>query len=409
MVFLRPGVTQDTFFPEIVSVKKTPEISAKLRRLDLDLLLEKEGRIFIVAGPNELELLGCENIPFILEKQRFPIRQQNRFTLQGGVNGAFHTYQEVEQELAEIEAAFPHLAKRVLIGTSIEGRNITAIKISDNPDIDEAEAEIVFLGCHHAREWISVEVPLMLAQYLTEAYSTSDRIKAILDEKEIWIVPLVNPDGLEYSIHVYRYWRKNRRDNGDGTYGVDLNRNYGYMWGIDDIGSNPNPMSFTFRGPAPFSEPESCAVRDLVAAHNFSALISYHNYSQVILYPWGFTDQPAPNATTLEDLARMMTESMEQVHGRQYAYGQGGAFFYPTNGGTVDWALGVFNIPSFTIELPPTSSQYGGFFNAEGDIRSIFEENLAAALKLLEWAEIPEETDLLNQINILIKIIFLYT
>jgi len=407
LAIIPPVVSQDSYLPQIVSVNKTPQILAKIRKLDLDLLMEEKGRIYIVAGPAELVQLEQENIPFTMEKHRFPARSQDRLASLSSVNGAFHSYQEVEQELMEIESAYQHIARRVIIGSSIEGRNITAIKISDNPELNEDEAEVVFFGCHHAREWISVEVPLLLAKHLTEAYTKNERIKTIVDSKEIWIVPLVNPDGLEYSIHVYRYWRKNRRDNGDGTFGVDLNRNYGYMWGIDDTGSNPNPISFTYRGPAPFSEPESCAVRDLVAAHNFSALISFHNYSQVILYPWGFTDQPAPNNKTLEELARMMVDSIEQVHGRKYAYGQGGAFFYPTNGGTVDWALGEYNIPAFTVELPPTSSQYGGFFNAEEDIRSIFEENLAAALSLLEWAAEPAKTDLWIQLPIVVVKLFL--
>jgi carboxypeptidase T len=202
----------------------------------------------------------------------------------------------------------------------------------------------------------------------------------------VWIVPLVNPDGLEYSIHFYRYWRKNRRDNGRGSFGVDLNRNYDFKWGLDDEGSSPISDAIDYRGPSPFSEPETQAIRDLVGGHNFKALVSYHSYSQVILYPWGHTYDPSPWDSLMEDLARNMSDRIQQTTGRVYEFGQAGSSLYLTNGDTVDWALGVHQVPGFTIELPPIDFEYGGFFNPEADITSIFQENLQAALYLIGWA-----------------------
>ena len=105
-------------------------------------------------------------------------------------------------------------------------RNVYAIKLSDNVTADENEAEVLFLGCHHAREWIAVDVPLKIAQHLAANYAGDPQIRSLLDRSEVWILPVVNPDGLEYSIHVYRYWRKNRRDNGNGSFGVDLNHRF---------------------------------------------------------------------------------------------------------------------------------------------------------------------------------------
>jgi hypothetical protein len=260
------------------------------------------------------------------------------------------------------------------------------MKISDNPALDEGEAAVFFLGCHHAREWISVEVPYLFGEYLLEHYGTDPRVRDLVDRSEIWIVPLVNPDGLEYSIHVYRYWRKNRRANPDGSYGVDINRNYGYQWGCDDLGSSPDPASGVYRGPAPFSEPETQAVRNMFLQHGPQALVSFHSYSQVILYPWGYANVPTPADAELRDIARTMSDLMASVRGTVYGFGRAAASLYLTNGDTTDWSFGLAGIPSFTIELPPVDVQDGGFFNAEAEIGGIFLENLPAMLYLAEYA-----------------------
>lgn len=377
--------------PEIIAVCSTPEITARLQGLDLDLLMSREGRLFFVIDRDRLSELSEAGIPFTLETTRFaPAFPGHDDSLppitQGGINGDFHSYAETESALQALAEAHPDIVRLEVIGLSLEGRNITAVKISDFAAADENEAEILFLGCHHAREWISVEVPLLLAEELAGGYATDPKVRGLVDNAEIWIVPLVNPDGLEYSIHYYRYWRKNRRDNGNGTYGVDPNRNYGYMWGLDNEGSNSNPSSLTYRGAGPFSEPESRAVRDLMESRNFSVLASYHNYSQVILYPWGYTDQASPMDDLLHDMAAEMSARMQAVHGTFYDFGRGGADLYVSNGGTTDWALGVLGIPAFTIELPPVDVASGGFFNAEESIRPIFEENRAAAYYLIEWS-----------------------
>jgi murein tripeptide amidase MpaA len=127
-----------------------------------------------------------------------------------------------------------------------------------------------------------VEVPLYVAKHLAENYATDPHIRDLVDQAEVWIVPLLNPDGLEYTIHFYRYWRKNMRDNENRTYGVDPNRNYDYMWGNDNEGSSAISSSYVYRGPAPFSEPETQAIRDLFAQRDFQVSINYHNYSQVM-------------------------------------------------------------------------------------------------------------------------------
>jgi carboxypeptidase T len=372
--------------PEIISLAKTPGVAARLQSPGFDPLFEWEGRIYVLTGPREIRKLASEQISFRLESSNFPALKARSAHVLDGINGAYHSYAELEAELRDLERSFPQLARLFVIGISLENRNIYALKISDNVSRDEEEAEVLFLGCHHAREWISVEVPLLLARFLLERYAADPVARRSVDNGEIWIVPLVNPDGLEYSMKFFRYWRKNRRLNPDGSFGVDLNRNYGYSWGYDDQGSSPEPTSEVYRGPSAFSEPETRAVRDLFIQRHFQALISYHSYSQVILYPWGFTTTPTDKDALFESLASSMANQMQAVNGRIYGYGRSGDSFYLTNGDTTDWAFGITGIPAFTIELPPVDQLGGGFYNPEQDIGPIFRENLPAALELIEWA-----------------------
>jgi carboxypeptidase T len=372
---------------EIIRIEKDKgnRKAKELRALNLDLLMEKDGGIYIVASPEDRSALEAKNIRYCIESQAFYPGAQGQYTIQSGVNGEFHSYPELERDLMALADSYPGLAQVMDIGDSLEQRNIYALRISDNVGMQENEASIIFLGCHHAREWISVEVPFLLGKYLVENYSSDEEVKRLVDNCDIWIVPLVNPDGLEYSIHFYRYWRKNMRDNGDGTYGVDLNRNYGYKWGWDNEGSSPDTASEVYRGPGPFTEPEIQAVRSLFEQQDFQALVTYHNYSQLILYPWGYTEEASDQEDLLSAIGDEMSRLMETVNGRYYAADRAGAGLYLTNGDTTDWSFGVYGIPSYTIELPPDSSITGEFFNAESDIQPIFQENLPAALYLIDW------------------------
>jgi len=381
-----PLKAQDYWNTEIISVEKEQETTKKLMKMDLDLLMEWNNRIYIIVGFDDFVKLHQENIPYTLETFNFYPYKQREVSIQGGLNGRYHSYAEVERDLLALQDSYSQIARVIDLGDSLEGRNIYALKISDNVYQDEQEAEVFFVGCHHAREWISVEVPFLLGKYLVENYDTNSQIKDLVDECEIWIVPLLNPDGLEYSIHFYRYWRKNRRDNGNDSFGVDLNRNYSYNWGFDNEGSSPSPFSDVYRGPAALSEPETQVIGDLLAERNFQAVISYHSYSQVILYPWGFTNQPTTEDQLLDQIAATMSGLMLAVNGTIYEYGQAGEDLYFTNGGMIDWSFGTYNIPSYTLELPPIDRAHGGFFNAEEDIQPIFEENLPAMLYLIDWS-----------------------
>ncbi|MGB3459450.1 MAG: M14 family zinc carboxypeptidase [Halobacteriota archaeon] len=306
---------------------------------------------------------------------------------------SYHSYSSLETDLKNLVDRYPNITKVYDIGDSwektvgIADRDIFAIKISDNVTNEEDdEPDILFMGGIHAREWISVEVPLYLAKYLLDHYGTDQKVKQLVDSREIWIVPLVNPDGLEYSRTYDRNWRKNCRDNGDGTFGVDPNRNFGYNWGL--AGSSGDPTKETYRGVAPFSEPETQAIRDFVATHEFYASISYHSYSQLVLYPWGYTKDAAPHKEQLSKMAEDMANAIKDVHGMNYTPRQA-SNLYRASGDSDDWLYGAYNIAAFTVELrPKTLWDCGGkpFELPEDQIIPTCEENIPAALYLIEWS-----------------------
>ncbi len=345
----------------------------------LDRLYVKDEFIYLLAKPNEVRELRSSNFKFETQD----VRSQAAFSTSGGINGAYHSYTETETVLQELADTYPGLCTLVSLGQSIEGREIYAIRIT-NLAVNTVKKQFHIMGCHHAREWISVEVPLQFAQWLLENHSSNPRVQTILSQAEINIIPIVNPDGLEFSIYTYRFWRKNRRLVERYVYGVDLNRNYGYKWGIDDFGSSPDPTSAVYRGASPFSEPETDAIRRFIEANPPAGAISYHNYSQIILQPWGYTSEAPYDVELLNYIAGEMAERIRQVSGRIYDWGDD-EDFYSTNGDTEDWIYGTFRVPSYTIELPPSEFINGGFITPDEIIDSIAAEQRAALLYFIEY------------------------
>ena len=307
--------------------------------------------------------------------------------------GQYHTYDETEAALGDLVATYPALADTFHIGHAYGPtyRNITVIKISDNVHVDEDEPEVLYMGDHHARELMSVEIPLKFATYLLQNYGTDATVTNYVNTREIFIIPVMNPDGLAYvqanhSGSSNNWWRKNRRNNGDGTYGVDLNRNYSYEWGYDNIGSSSSTSSEVYRGPGPFSEPEMQALRDFCAARHFTCWLSYHSYGELLLYPWGYISGFTPDQNVFAALGA------ELAAGTGYAVGNPAlGTIYITNGDSDDWAYGEImqknRIFGFTPEV--NSAAQGGFAPAESYIQPTFDLLLNMNLTLLKYADNP--------------------
>jgi PKD repeat protein len=269
---------------------------------------------------------------------------------------SYHNYSQIRDHVYAIQAQHSDIAIVYDIGDSWEkkqgksNRDILAVKISDNVSSDEDEPEVLVVALNHAREWTTSEIALELVDNLTDEYQNDSRLSWLVDNREIWIVPVVNPDGLDYSLTTDEWWRKNRRLNYDGSYGVDLNRNYnGSMNGDPDgewggAGSSHNPPDEIYCGMYAFSEPETQAVRDLIMAHDFEIALDFHSYSNWVMWPWGYTyELPPDNA----DLVRIGTE-FANLNG--YYPAQSSELYF-TTGDSIDWMYGGEDVYAFCFEV----------------------------------------------------------
>nr|CBH38710.1 hypothetical secreted protein, zinc carboxypeptidase family [uncultured archaeon] len=388
-IFIASAIgTADSNAKKLVSVYiENQDDVDSLSDLGLDIWEVDQGRV--IARVYDSQIIDLKGKGYSVELLRGKIFELGAVPVSSQTS--YHTYSSLKTDLKNLVDLYPNISRVYDIGDSwektveIADRDILAIKISDNVTNEEDdEPDILFMGGLHAREWISVEVPLYLAKYLLDHYGTDQKVKQLVDSREIWIVPLVNPDGLEYSRTYDRNWRKNRRDNDDGTFGVDPNRNFGYNWGL--AGSSGDPAKETYRGVAPFSEPETQAIRDFVATHEFYASISYHSYSQLVIYPWGYTKDAAPHKEQLSKMAEDMANAIKDVHGMNYTHRQA-SNLYRASGDSDDWLYGAYNIAAFTVELRPKNLWDGGgkpFELPEDQIIPTCEENIPAALYLIE-------------------------
>ena len=298
-----------------------------------------------------------------------------------GLLTAYHSYDEMVQELQTISSDHPTITVLEVIGSSIEGRDIYAMKVSDSASLDEEEPEVLFTGLHHAREPITVEICLDLLNYLTDNYGVNPQVTSLVDERETWVVPIVNPDGYEYAQNVDAWWRKNRRYNAGGTRGVDINRNYGYRWGWDNAGSSSYGGDETYRGTGPFSEPETRAVRDLSEAHDFSLTITHHSYGNWILYPWGFVYGPTHDDVAMAGIG----SELSTMHG--YTDGRTATTLYKTNGDFTDWQYGETGRKSSNLSY--TIETGSDFYPPDNMIPQLIQEGRDHNLYFLSVADRP--------------------
>ena len=291
-----------------------------------------------------------------------------------GSMGGFLTYDEIVTELDSMIMMYPNLvSQKISIGTTLQGRNIYMVKISDNPNANENEPEILYNAMHHSREPQSMMQLFYFFYYILQNYGTNDEATHLINNRELYFIPVVNPDGYAYNELIAPsgggMWRKNRKDNGDGTWGIDLNRNYSYQWGYNDIGSSPDGNSNLYRGIAPFSELETQAMRDLVLAHDFKIVLNYHTYGDLNIYPWGHKYEHTIDSVIFNGRGRAMK------HENHYDTGPSALTLYEVNGEANDWLYGEQTtkpkIFGMTTEIGKT-----GFWPFISEIVPLSEENL---------------------------------
>jgi carboxypeptidase T len=316
-----------------------------------------------------------------------------------GNMGGFYTYEEFLEHLDSMVAQYPNLITiRQPIDTflSHEQRPIYWVKISDNPNVNETEPEVLYTAVHHAREPESLTQLIFYMYYLLENYGSNDEVTHLVNNTEMYFIPMLNPDGYIRNQMTDPsgggLWRKNRRDNGDGTFGVDLNRNYGHEWGYDNSGSSPTASSETYRGPSPFSEPETQAVKWFAEQHEFDLALNYHAFGNYVIYPWGYIESPlSPDSNAFTAFAESLTADNNYVSGTGYQ-----TVGYATNGDSDDWMYGEqTSKPKIYSMTPEVGNSGDGFWPTASRIEPIAKENLKPNLLLSHFAGnymVAEET-----------------
>ncbi|AWW37848.1 M14 family metallopeptidase [Streptomyces cadmiisoli] len=306
----------------------------------------------------------------------------------------YHNYAEMTSAISSLVAANPGIASQRVIGTSYQSRNIVAVKISDNVGTDEAEPEVLFTHHQHAREHLTVEMALYLLRELTSDYGTDSRVTNMVNNREIWIVPDLNPDGGEYDIATgsYRSWRKNRQPNSGSSYvGTDLNRNWNYRWGCCG-GSSGSTSSETYRGSAPESATEVRVVANFVRSRvvggqqQIKAGIDFHTYSELVLWPFGYTYSDTTTGMTADDRNAFAAVGGKMAASNGYTAEQS-SDLYITDGSIDDYLWGSQKIFGYTFEMYPSSASGGGFYPPDEVIERETSRNRDAVLQLLENAD----------------------
>lgn len=371
------GGTRPLYHLAVVDIAGATDLD-RLLALDLDLAacqaLELGARTVdvIAHGDQDLARLRAAGLPFQVairdlethyaqELARFGPFQAETLTppVGQGAMGGHYTLAQMEAILDGFAQTYPGLCSpKTSIGTSLQGRDIWVVKISDNVAQSENEARAYFDAVHHAREPVSMTATLDFMDWLLSSYGTDPDATFLVDERELYFVPCVNPDGYEFNRQNSPggggMWRKNRRANADGTTGVDLNRNYATGWSAPNGGNSTNGSSDTYRGTAPFSEPESAAIEAFMTGMGFSQSCSTHTYTDVLLYPWGWQTGGPANAADYEALAQRFVDDSGVPAGPVSTQ------LYIAAGGAVDHHHAAHGAISWTPELGRANE--GGFW-----------------------------------------------
>lgn len=358
--------------------------------IDLEGAIGKVGDAFeVVVSENDLSMLRQQGFEVLIQiddiskfyTQRLYVGKYNALGFGYGSMGGYYTYTEILQQLDSMKLLYPSLiTSKQVIGSTIQGRSIYAVKISDNPDVNEVtEPAVLYTALTHSREPQGMMTVLYYMWWLLQNYGTDPEATHLINNRQIWFIPIISADGYVYNQVTYPngggMWRKNRRLNSDGSYGVDLNRNFGpyEYWNAPNGGSSTIPSSDTYRGTAPFSEPEDATIRDFIAGRNIKACLNYHTYSNLLVYPYGALVHETPDSLIYREYAKDMTTFNGYVYGTdQQTVG------YSTRGNSDDFMYDgdLINNGKIFAMTPEVGSVSDGFWPATIRIFPLAQENL---------------------------------
>lgn len=329
-------------------------------------------------------------------------------------NTVFRTYSGeggIQEELAAQAKSHKQIAALEVIGQTVNGVDISAVRVTKNPSRikDGKRPTTVYIGAQHAREWITPEMVRRLLDHVLDNYGKDPTITRLVNTTEMWFIPVANPDGYDWTFQDgQRLWRKNLADNdGDGVItgldGVDINRNFPTRWGYDNEGSSPNIANETYRGPAPGSEPETQALDTLFARITPEFFVNYHSAAELLLHGVGWqVATPSPDDVLYE--AMVGDDANPAVPGYDPDIS---AELYTTNGDTDSHMQEAYGTLGFTPEMstcetasaanpddqwePDDCGSVFEFPDDEALIEAEFERNIPFALAVAGSADDPDD------------------
>jgi hypothetical protein len=397
--------------PVLVRIYFTDVIELNLLAATLDIweIDHESGSLLALVRPHHFQAISQSSFRVELDYASTALLDQQYQFLPDQTHGipgfpCYRTVEETYTDLAQLSTEHPALATWIDIGDSWEkdtpggasGYDLYTLVLT-NSAIPGPKPKLYLISAIHGRELPTAELATRFAEYLVENYSSDPDITWLLDYAEVHITPHANPDGRKIAENG-EFWRKNT-DNDDGCldaslWGTDLNRNSSFKWG--GVGASASSCDDTFRGPAPSSEPETQSLQNYAASifpdqrgpgdtdpaqENASGLfITLHSFGNLVLFPWGWTDDVAPNDTSLETLGRKFGFFTN------YQVCQSGEFgcIYQTSGSTDDWIYGELGVASYTFELGSTFFESCDYF-----ADSILPDNLQTLVYALKAARRP--------------------
>jgi carboxypeptidase T len=335
-----------------------------------------DGLMQVVASPKQADTLRAKGYSLELtgdfaamlkKRSGGPSTKAGAADFPAGDEG-YHT---IDEMIAEVQqAATDHAAITQLssVGKSFEGRDIPVLKISDNAATDEEEPEVLFTCNMHAREHLTTEMCLHIIQRFTDGYGTDQTVTNFVDNREIFVVPNLNPDGSEFDISggEYQGWRKNRQPNDDGSVGTDINRNFDYKWGCCG-GSSDSTGAEDYRGPSAASAPEVAAMQNWVAGRKINSHIDFHTFSELVLWPFGHTTDEVTEGMTQEEYDHFKDIGTQMAGSNGYTPEQSSGL-YITDGDINDFMWGTHKVQSYCFEMYPSDGGIDGFYPPDEDI-----------------------------------------
>ena len=374
----------------------SPEIEAALHDLDVTFLScrEHQSSSDIIVSETALNWLSNNEVVFetLVSDLKQKIDNDNAAMelVRSQRDGEewytiYRTYNEVQDKLVEI-ANSSSVATLIDLGDSYENRAIKGLKFSTGGTDKPA---VFFNGCQHAREWVTVMATTYFADQLAQQYISDSFTESLLDLVDVYIIPIVNPDGYVYTHTTDRYWRKNRQPNTNSScVGTDLNRNWEADWNGGESTST-SECSDIYVGSNAFSATEATVLKNYMESiPNLKGHLDIHSYSALVLGPWGYTNTESPDHAEIVSLGNAMNDAITNTNNYPFTFGVGDAdgAIYLASGTMPDWSYDELGALGYTFELRPNSSSSGGFELPESQILDACAENYNGAMEMIIWA-----------------------